>query len=114
MQCTCNEYTLPIAQCIYCKLGKSILLLFFKWNAKSSALTDVEKLVQAEDNEYIDYYDDVEDGDEYDDDDFEDDEGDLLPQCVGKTTGECSQSEGSRQRFSMQLSALKYHCNIAL
>ena len=88
------------------------IILMLKWNAKSSALTDVEKLVQAKDNDDIDYYDDhdddVEDGDGYDDrdDDFEDDEGDLLPQCVGKTTGECSQSEGSRQRFSMQLSAL--------
>ena len=90
------------------QIGHVNIISILKWNAKSSALTDVEKLVQAEDNEYIDYYDDVEDGDEYDDrdDDFEDDEGDLLPQCVGKTTGECSQSEGSRQRFSMQVSAL--------
>ena len=90
------------------QIGQVNIIIILKWNAKPSAFTDAEKLVQAEDNEYIDYYDDVEDGDEYDDrdDDFEDDEGDLLPQCVGKTTGECSQSEGSRQRFSMQLSAL--------
>ena len=94
------------------QIGQVNIISILKWNAKSSALTDVEKLVQAEDYDDIYYYDDhgddVEDGDEYDDrdDDFEDDEGDLLPQCVGKTTGECSQSEGSRQRFSMQVSAL--------
>ena len=42
------------------------------------------------------------------DDDDDDVDVDLFPQCVGKGTGECSQSEGSRQRFSMQLSAVDF------
>ena len=46
--------------------------------------------------------------DDEDDDDDVDVDVDLFPQCVGKGTGECSQSEGSRQRFSMQLSAVDF------